>query len=339
MNIQLCIILFRRANMDFNNFYLRDWHYQRLFAIRDVRGHYVKTYEERVDPVEKWGHNERRFRQYYRLSFASVDRLVDLLDLDDRLNDRGKPVLPRSQACIFLNHMAGGHFQGSTAYCHFVGRSTAHRVIYRVRDRLLQHRDTFIRMPTAEERDATAAWIERKFHIPGIAYGVDGMLARLEDVPRDLPVGPGLPNKQNFWTRKSCPAINCLVLGDHKGRILDIDADWHGAAHDATIWTYSNMRRVIEENRVHLVAGDSAFPISDTLVKPFSTDEAQRDPVKKLWNLRLSGARTILTEHIYGRWKRRWPILNRGREHYPQECKNNLRMPLLNCNHKLDTGL
>ena len=32
------------------------------------------------------------------------------------------------------------------------------------------------------------------------------------------------------------------------------------------------MKSIIEENREHLVAGDSAFPISDVLIKPYSNE-------------------------------------------------------------------
>ena len=32
------------------------------------------------------------------------------------------------------------------------------------------------------------------------------------------------------------------------------------------------MKSILEENREHLVAGDSAFPISDVLIKPYPNE-------------------------------------------------------------------
>ena len=39
-----------------------------------------------------------------------------------------------------------------------------------------------------------------------------------------------------------------------------------------TIWSWSNFKPIIEQNREHLIAGDSAFAISDVLIKPYSNE-------------------------------------------------------------------
>ena len=51
------------------------------------------------------------------------------------------------------------------------------------------------------------------------------------------------------------------------------------------------------------------YPISEVLIKPFSTAEAANDPRKRTFNRRLSGLRTVMTENIFGMWKRKFPIL------------------------------
>ena len=85
---------------------------------------------------------------------------------------------------------------------------------------------------------------------------------------------------------------------------------WPGSTHDARIWARSEVRAYIETQRRFLVAGDSGYPISEVLIKPYTTDEAGRDPVKRLFNRRLSGLRTVMSENIFGVWKRRFPIIN-----------------------------
>ena len=89
-------------------------------------------------------------------------------------------------------------------------------------------------------------------------------------VPNYAKQGPGFPNKQSFWTRKMCWGIQTLVVGDLRHLICALDKDWHGGAHDSTIWSWSNFKPIIEQNREHLIAGNSAFAISDVLIKPYS---------------------------------------------------------------------
>ena len=91
--------------------------------------------------------------------------------------------------------------------------------------------------------------------------------------------------------------------------ILDIDCKWPGSTHDSRVWRLSDVKEYIERQRRFYIAGDSAYPISEVLMKPFSIPEAANCPRKRLYNGRLSGLRTVMSENIYGTWKRRFPIL------------------------------
>jgi hypothetical protein len=72
-----------------------------------------------------------------------------------------------------------------------------------------------------------------------------------------------LPNLVTILT------INVQIVGNDEYLILDIKASWQGANHDARIWENSNVKTVIERQRQYLVAGDSGYPISDVLMKPY----------------------------------------------------------------------
>ena len=95
-----------------------------------------------------------------------------------------------------------------------------------------------------------------------------------------------------------------------------MDKDWSGSTNDSTIWQHSLFKPEIEANRAYLLAGDSGFPISDVLIKPYTNEEAMANSRYRLFNLRLSGLRTVMSENIYGMWKRRFPILKRMGEKY-----------------------
>ena len=70
-----------------------------------------------------------------------------------------------------------------------------------------------------------------------------------------------------------------------------------------------------ESQVAYKMAGDTGYPISEVLVKPYSTEEAGQDRRKRLFNKRLSGLRTVMSENVFGIWKRRFPILRNMRTH------------------------
>jgi hypothetical protein len=102
--------------------------------------------------------------------------------------------------------------------------------------------------------------------------------------------------------------------------IYDIDNSWPGSTNDARIWRTSAAKVYLEEEQgqhFYLLAGDAAYPISGVLIKPYSVAEAGRNHRKRLFNQRLSGLRTAMTENVYGVWKRRFPCLDLLRCHLP----------------------
>ena len=84
---------------------------------------------------------------------------------------------------------------------------------------------------------------------------------------------------------------------------------------DSTIYHYSEVRQHMESQVAYKCAGDSGYAISQIMVKPYETADAFNDPRKASFNSRLSAIRTIMTENIFGRWKKRFPILTNLRTH------------------------
>ena len=160
-------------------------------------------------------------------------------------------------------------------------------------------------MPKNDEMEDTSQRMLNRFHLPRFAMAVDGMMVRFSEAPRGLP-----PDKdtQQFWCRKQFYALNVQVVANDEF-IYDLDCGWPGQTHDARTWNRSEVKAYIEEQRRFLIVGDSAYPISENLIKPYSTGEAAADRRKRLFNRRLSGLRTVMSENVYGVWKRRFPIL------------------------------
>ena len=84
-------------------------------------------------------------------------------------------------------------------------------------------------------------------------------------------------------------------------RICDVDLTWPGKAHDGRVYHCSDFKKWVDRQRTFKVVADSAYPLGRNLMKPYTEPEAQRDQRKKLFNRRLSQARTVLTENLFGR--------------------------------------
>ena len=90
-----------------------------------------------------------------------------------------------------------------------------------------------------------------------------------------------------------------MVVGDDK-LICVIDINWPGSTHDSRIWCRSEVKPYLEQQRRFLTAGDSGYPISEILIKPYTTAEAGNDNQKCLFNRRISVLRTVMTENLFG---------------------------------------
>jgi hypothetical protein len=259
--------------------------------------------------------NDVVFRQNFRFTKNHARQLADLV-VPQRPTDRGLPLTPVQKVCLALNHYAGGHFTRISAYCGNVSYYAAWSAIDEVTDGLCALSRHVIRLPTDREMEATARQMFAKYHLPGFAYAVDGTFVRFDGAPRGIPHGPGQANRQNFFTRKLFYGINAMVIANDRKLIVGLDVDWHGSAHDARVWRMSRLKRRIERRRGYYLAGDSAYPGSDTLVKPYPNQEAIRNPRKRLFNSRLCGLRTEMSENVFGIWKGRFPCLRNLRCHY-----------------------
>ena len=261
-------------------------------------------YKERVDPRESM--SDREFKSHFRFSKTSVNRITELLRDDLSFETRrGLPVPPPLQVCIALNHYSGGHFQRISGWCAGVSQNAARLCLVRVTDALIRRKNQFIFMPSADTMQDTAERMQEKFKLPRFAFAVDGVHVRFTNAPNNLPANK---TAQMFWGRKQFYSINVQVVGNDR-LMYDLDVGWPGSTHDARVWTRSQVRRFIERQKRFLVAGDTGYPVSENLVKPYSTNEAGNDRTKRLFNKRLSGLRTVMSECLFGVWKRRFPIL------------------------------
>lgn len=241
---------------------------------------------------------------------------MDILrpDLEYR-NNRGSPLSPLLQVCITLNHYAGGHFQRISGCCGDVSTTAAHTAIHRVTNALYRRAELYITVPSVAEMEETSNLMLELHNLPGFAAGVDGVQVRFEEKPRDIPDGW---DPQRFYGRKLFYSVNVQAVCN-QDRFLNLDVNSPGRTHDAWTWANTPIRGFFEQQNRFMIAGDSAYPISESLMKPYRPEVAVLDPTRRqvVFNNRLNAIRTRMTENIFGRWKRRFPILKGMRVHLP----------------------
>ena len=258
----------------------------------------------RVDPLDSMSDPE--FKRHFRFSKQSVERIADMLGEDLEFDtNRGEPLSPVQQVCLALHHYGGGQFQRVTGLCGGVSQNGARLALVRVTDALVKRRAEFIYMPDTEEMEETSQNIKERFGLPRFSFAVDGMMTRFEEAPRRLPIGK---HKQLYWSRKQFYAVNTQVVAND-WRICDLDVSWPGSTHDSRVWCRSQVKPYVEQQRMFLIAGDSGYPISEVLIKPFNINEASQDKRKRIFNKKLSGLRTVMSENIFAVWKRRFPVI------------------------------
>jgi hypothetical protein len=271
------------------------------------------VYDRRADHMQVL--NTAEFKRTFRFNKAGVDALVEMLY--DQLHipsNRGRPLSVLQQVLVALNHFAGGHFQRTSGLCGGVSQSTVCRVVQRVSWAICEHKAAHLKMPSEEQMQATAARIMERFELPRFAFAVDGMMVRFDLAPRNVPANINL---QDFNCRKNFYALNCQVICNDELLICDLDCDWPGRTHDARVWAWSDVRTYLEAvPGTYYIAGDSAYPISPVLMKPYTNREAQEDPLARLFNARLSALRTVMSENVFARWKNMFPILRMLRSSY-----------------------
>ena len=250
--------------------------------------------------------SDAAFLRHFRFTKAGFESLLGLIGAQlEHKDGRGGALSPAVQLQTALNHMAGAMFQRSTGLCFDGSQSAARICLIKVCDALLSLKGQWIYMPSDAEQARTAQYCLDKFGLPGISMAVDGVHCYFADTPRGVPAH--INELKVFWGRKARYSINCQVIGNEQ-RICDIDVQWPGSTHDARIWKLSHAKQIIEEQIEYKIAADSGYPISQVLVKPYSAAEVNENP-RRTFNRKLSGLRTVMTEDIFGRWKKRFPIL------------------------------
>ena len=133
-----------------------------------------------------------------------------------------------------------------------------------------------------------------------------------------IPVRPPLLNHTDFYNWKGWYSIIVQAVVNHEYLFRDINVGWPGSVHDARVFVNSQLYNRIQNNKIldsssidisgtkilPFLVGDSAYPLSSWLMKPFPHHGNLTDK-QRTFNYRLSRAR-IVSENAFECLKARW---------------------------------
>lgn len=153
---------------------------------------------------------------------------------------------------------------------------------------------------------------EEEYKFPQIAGAIDRCHIEINAPPQ---------KKEDYFNRKQYYSIN--LQGTVNSRLLfqHVAVDYPSSIHDARVLRLSGIFDLAENEEIlsaptrmvnrgllrPMLAGDSAYPLKNWLIKPFSK-RGCLSPKKRRFNEKLSAMRSVI-ERAFGLLKGRWRLL------------------------------
>jgi len=249
-------------------------------------------------PMESWFEisyrNQRipqhHFRKHLRMDRNTFDVLLAVINpwiLRQDTNLR-MCIRPEKVLAIGLYRLAHGNSYVTIGAAFGVGKSTVIEAVQDVVGALYELRDNFIKFPSNEaETRACINTFREASDLPNIVGAIDGTHIKIKSP---------IASSKDYFSRYQQYDFIIQAVADGKKIFLDFSAGYPGTLHDARVMRNSLLYRRVENNEIlqnpmarvgnHTIApylvGDSAYPLSRWLQKPFP--DATRDPDEIAFN-------------------------------------------------------
>ncbi|XP_068748036.1 uncharacterized protein [Montipora capricornis] len=264
-------------------------------------------------PAESWfdiHYNDPTIPQEYFRQQLILHILGQRLE---RRNTRFRNCLPPAKVlALGLYRLAHGNSYSSIGPVFNVGKSTVIEGVQDVVNGLYELRDEYIKFPeTIAEVNASIATFAELTNLPNVVGAIDGSHIRIK-APND--------SAPDYFSRYQQHDFIIQAIVDGKKIFMDFACGYPGSMHDArvlrrnTIFQRAENGNILTQPTVNVTGhdigpyllGDSAYPLSPWLMKPYP--EGTRDPREIAFNKELSSAR-VKVECAFGVLKSRWRIL------------------------------
>ena len=215
---------------------------------------------------------------------------------------------------VALWRQATGDTYRSTGLQFGIGRCTAMLITHDFCEAIAKRATEFIKFPATEQEVLQSIrFLTNKSPFPQVVGAIDGSHIALKTVP--------VNERIEYFNRKQDYSIVIQGVADASFKFLDVSTGYPGSIHDARILRLSKLQREIDQSTWlnapskgiggaevgPLLVGDSAYPLSVWLMKPFKQTPTLTESQLR-FNRALSQARVVI-EQAFGIFKGRWRCL------------------------------
>ena len=184
------------------------------------------------------------------------------------------PVSVEERVGLALWRLATGNSYRSCGLQFGLGKSTAKIICSEFEQAVFDLKDRFITFPlTNEEIGEKIEEFEELYGIPQIVGAIDGCHIEINAPPQ---------NHEDYFNRKQHYSVNLQAIVDAKLKFIHATVGCPGSIHDARVLRLSGLYDFAENEQIlggpmrningteigPLLAGDSAYPLTNWLMKP-----------------------------------------------------------------------
>ncbi|KAL5241343.1 hypothetical protein ACI65C_008753 [Semiaphis heraclei] len=217
---------------------------------------------------------------------------------------RGRPLLDNSFCLILTLWMLANEKETyrQTGERFGISESTAFRVFKSTISSISNLEEKYIVWPTglAAQRNINGFHNLRKVPFPGAFCVVDCSHIRIN----------GSLSDNSYLNRNHYHSVIIQGICDFEGKFINVFVGYPGSSHDAAVWVNSPVHKQLMQNHYEVIPpncfilGDSAYPLSEFLMKPYR-DNGHLELHQKKFNTILSSSRVVI-EQAFGSLKGRF---------------------------------
>ncbi|XP_005986992.1 putative nuclease HARBI1 [Latimeria chalumnae] len=243
-----------------------------------------------------------------------IDYLVDLLrNTLTRPTQRSRAIAPETQILAALGFYTSGSFQTRMGDAIGISQASMSRCVSNVTEALVERAPDFISFPADEASQQ---------RIKDVFYRLAGMPNVLGAIDCTH-VAIKAPNAEDlcYVNRKGFHSINCQMVCDGTGMLLNVEVQWPGSMQDSAIFQQSSLSRHFEEEacKEGWLLGDGVYQLQKWLLTPLHYPETTAE---YRYNMAHSATHSAI-EHTLGALRARFRCLDGSKgtlQYSPEKC-------------------
>ncbi|XP_068742062.1 uncharacterized protein [Montipora capricornis] len=251
------------------------------------------------------------WKEHFRVTRETFEYLCDLVRVKlQKQHTRFRiPISVEERVGLALWRLATGNSYRNCGLQFGFGKSTAKFICSEFEQAILELKEHFIKFPlTNQEIREKIEEFEELYGIPQII----GCHNEINAPPE---------NHGDYFNRKQHYSVNLQGIVDANLKFIHATVGYPGSIHDARVLRLSGLHDLAQNEQIlsgpirningteigPLLAGDSAYPLMNWLLKPFA-DRGRLTPEQRKFNLKFSALQCVV-ERTFGMLKSCWRIM------------------------------